>query len=132
VRSVLSVFGIYVMVLLLAGTFPVGAGDALHGGALLHPAIPHVHRYTANTEPSPQPHAHGPTGKLEVGMKPAIEATSGGATEVPVTAVTPPLPRVAQVPLLGEERRLIGWDLPWPLARLEPPPDPPPTSLGLA
>jgi hypothetical protein len=127
-----SVFGIYVMVLLLAGTFPVGAGDALHGGALLHPAIPHVHTYSANAEPSPQPQAHGPTGKLEVGMKPAIEASPGGATEAPVTAITPPLPRVTQVPLLGQEQRLLGRELPRPLARLEPPPDPPPTSLALA
>jgi hypothetical protein len=130
VRSILSVFGIYVLVLLLAGTFPVGAGDALHGGALLHPAIPHVHTGSAGS--SVQNQIQMPNVQFKVSLTPAIETTAGGATEVPTTAITPPLPRVATVPLLGQEERLVGLELPRPQARFEPPPDPPPTPFAFA
>jgi hypothetical protein len=129
VRSNLSIFCIYVLVLLLAGTFPIGAGDAKHGGALLHPAIPHVHGPGEDGATS-QPQA--PSAELKVSLTPTIETTAGGATEIPVTALTPPLPRVAANRPFGREQRLVVPDLPRPRARSDPPPDPPPTSLALA
>jgi hypothetical protein len=117
VRSVLAFFGIYVLAVLLASTFPVGAGDAAHGGALLHPVFPHVHLG----------HAEADRGK--VGLTPAIDASAGGATEALSSGLTPPLPRAMLGILVGPEQRLIIWDLPRPIRLLEPPPDPPPTSL---
>jgi hypothetical protein len=126
VRSVLAFFGIYVLAVLLASTFPVGAGDAVHGGALLHPAFPHVHNDTRETATPPTPQRDRPN----VSLTPAIDASAGGATEVPGTALTPPLPHTAFNVLIGPEQPLISWDLPWPIGLLKPPPDPPPTSLA--
>jgi hypothetical protein len=128
VRSVLAVFGVYILALLLASTFPVGAGDAMHGGSLLHPAFPHVHGRAGNTASQ----APAPAGHYQVGLMPAFDASAGGATEVPSTALTPPLPRVAISVGFGRDDRLLTWDRPWPVGLLEPPPDPPPTSLGFA
>ncbi len=121
VRSVLAFFGIYVLAVLLASTFPVGAGDAAHGGALMHPVFPHVHLGHAAVDLGP-PH-------LKVGLTPAFDASAGGATEAPGTALTPPLPRPMLGILVGPEQRLIIWDISRPIGLLEPPPDPPPTSL---
>jgi hypothetical protein len=121
VRSVLAFFGIYVLAVLLASTFPVGAGDAAHGGALLHPVFPHGHLGQAEADPG--------RGRLKVGLTPAFDASAGGATEVPGTALTPPLPRAMPGMVLGPEQRLVTWDLPRPVGLLKPPPDPPPTSL---
>jgi hypothetical protein len=128
VRSVLAFFTIYVLALLLASTFPVGTGDAAHGGALLHPVFPHFHSDTgeaavaaANTERS----------HLNLGHAPAIDLSAGAASEVLGTALTPPLPRSGWLGLAGEpERRLLISAPPQPISLLEPPPDPPPTSLG--
>jgi hypothetical protein len=122
VRSVLSLFGIYVLAVLLASTFPVGAGDARHGGSLLHPAFPHVHG-----QPAAQPQV-APSGHYTVALTPAFDASAGGATEVPSTALTPPLPRAALGVGFFRAAGLLTWDNPRPLGRLEPPPDPPPTS----
>jgi len=126
VRSVLPLFGVYVLAVLLASTFPVGAGDAMHGGALLHPAFPHVHE-----RPDAQPQV-APAGDYTVALTPAWDASAGGATEVPSTALTPPLPRAAVAVGFYRDGRLLSWDNPRPLGRLEPPPDPPPTSLDFA
>src|SRR5437879_8771340 len=101
VRSVLAVFGIYVLAVLLASTFPVGAGDAVHGGALLHPAFPHTHAPAGEPAPNPAPQrASKPT------LTPALDASAGGLTEVPSTALTPPIPRPAIAVLLFSAARL--------------------------
>jgi hypothetical protein len=121
-RAVLGFFGIYVLAVLLASTFPIGAGDAAHGGALLHPVFPHVHLGHAEADLGPR--------HLKVGLTPAFDASAGGATEVPAAALTPPLPRGVPGILVGPEQRLLTWDLPWPIGLLKPPPDPPPTSLA--
>ncbi len=120
-RSVLAFFGIYVLAVLLASTFPVGAGDAAHGGALLHPVFPHVHLGHAEADHAPP--------QLKVGLTPAIDANAGGATEALSTALTPPLPRALSGILVGPQQRLLIWDVPRPIGLVEPPPDPPPTSL---
>ena len=130
-RSVLSLFGIYVLAVLLAGTFPIGAGDAMHGGSLLHPAFPHVHE-RSGAQPQPPPAAAAASGHYTVGFTPAWDASAGGATEVPSTALTAPLPRAAVSVGFGRDGRLLTWDHPQPSGVLEPPPDPPPTSLGCA
>ena len=130
VRSVLALFGIYVLAVLLAGTFPIGAGDAMHGGSLLHPAFPHVHeRSGAQSRPAAQAAS---SAHYTVGFTPAWDASAGGATEVPSTALTPPLPRAAVSVGFDRDARLPTWDHPQPPGVLEPPPDPPPTSLGFA
>jgi hypothetical protein len=121
VRSVLAFFGIYVLAVLLASTFPMGAGDAAHGGALLHPVFPHVHLGQAAADVDP--------GRLKVSLTPAIDASTGAA-DAPGTALTPPVPRAAIGILVGPEQRLLTWDMPRPIGLLKPPPDPPPTSLA--
>ena len=120
VRSVLAFFGIYVLAVLLASTFPVGAGDAAHGGALLHPVTPHVHPGHAAADLAPR--------QLKVGLTPAIDASAGGATEALTLAPTPPLPRAMSGILVGPQQRFLIWDMPRPIGLSEPPPDPPPTS----
>jgi hypothetical protein len=123
VRSVLAFFGIYVLAVLLASTFPIGAGDAAHGGVLLHPIFPHVHN--AAREGASLPPSH-----VSVGGAPAFDSSAGGANEVPVTALTPPLPRATLGLPVGPVQRLLTWDLPPPIGLLKPPPVPPPTSLA--
>jgi hypothetical protein len=126
VRSVVAVLGIYVLALLLAGTFPVAAGDAVHGGALLHPAFPHSH---GPSEASPAT----PSRELRVGLGPALDASAGGATEIPAMGLTPPVPRSAVGVLVFGDERLVPRERPRPIGRLEPPPDPPPptSSVGV-
>ena len=126
-RSVLAVFGIYVLAVLLASTFPVGAGDPVHGGALVHPAFPHTHA-PAGTAPVPPTlvGAHAAAREPRFSFTPAFDASAGATTEVPGMAITPPVPRPTQgvIPLLTA--RLLLRELPRPNGRLDPPPDPPP------
>ena len=129
-RSILAVFGIYVLALLLASTFPVGAGDPVHGGALVHPAFPHTHTapgsaLAAPTRASVSAHAAARQPNFNF-FTPAFDASAGTASEGPGTAITPPVPRPTQgvIPLFAV--RLIAHERPWPAGRLDPPPDPPP------
>jgi hypothetical protein len=118
VRSILAVFGVYVLGLLLAGTFPLGAGDAVHGGSLLHPAFPHSHGQldaAATSQRSPKP-------TLET----TWDSSAGGAAESPSTGLAPPLPKAPIAMVILGDARLVARELPWPAGRREPPPDPPP------
>jgi hypothetical protein len=127
VRSVVAIFGVYVLALLLAGSFPVGAGDARHGGALLHPAYPHIHEPSAAQQSGRAPSLES----VKIGLLPAIDASAGGATEIPSTALTPPLPRAMAglFPLSAQHQILIERRA--PESRLEPPPDPPPSTSAV-
>jgi len=124
-RSVLAILGIYLLALLLAGTFPVGAGDAVHGGALLHPAFPHSHPAAAPADPTAPSHAS------KVGLGPALDTSAGGATEVPSVGLTPPMPRPSLGVLPFADERVVPRERPWPIGRLEPPPDPPPPTSSV-
>lgn len=107
---------------MLALSLPVGAEDGVHGGALLHTALPHTH---AGTAPAPT------TARRPAGFSPDPSFTAGSAptTELPGAGLTPPLPHLALT--LGSPRP--GWQRsgsePPPGSRREPPPDPPPTRM---
>src|SRR5262245_57485512 len=120
VRSVLAVFGIYVLALLLAGTFPVGAGDPVHGGALVHPAFPHTHRPAGGVAAGPTPvAAHAAARASKFNLAPAFDSSAGAATEVPSTAITPPVPRPAAGVFPLFDARLLPLERPRPAGRMD-------------
>jgi hypothetical protein len=126
VRSIFALAGIYLMALLLAGSSPLGAGDATHGGAVLHSALPHVHCRAFQDATA----ARASNDRIRLGT--TLDTSAGGATEPPTVGLTPPLPRpsaasVEAVFHSGLESR----EYPWRDRLLDPPPDPPPTTRPL-
>lgn len=121
-RIALLGVAISVLVLTLALSLPVGSDDGVHGGALLHTALPHTHAGAAVA----------PTSARRVaGFSPDPSFTAGSAptTELPSAGLTPPLPQVA----LTFGSRDPGWQRLLselaPSSWREPPPDPPPSRM---
>ncbi|HEV7664279.1 MAG TPA: hypothetical protein VGQ62_12135 [Chloroflexota bacterium] len=114
-----AILGIYVLALLLASSVPVGSSDPVHGGALLHAALPHVHLGSERVAVR--------SAQLSLGS--TIEAGASTTTELPGSGLTPPLPRATADLVAGPVQRLAADVMTWPGALNEPPPDPPPTSL---
>jgi hypothetical protein len=124
VRSIFALAGIYLMALLLAGSSPLGAGDATHGGAMLHSTLPHVHGR------ADQAAAAARASNYNVGLATTLDTSAGGATEPPTVGLTPPMPRPSAAPLEGVFRSgLVRLEDPWRDRFLDPPPHPPPTTL---
>jgi hypothetical protein len=124
VRSIFGVAGLYLIALLLAGSSPLGAGDAAHGGAVLHSTLPHVHGLAGQTTPATRTSANP-----NIAPGTSLDASAGGATELPTVGLTPPLPRQSAAYLEDLFRRNVGRrEYPWRDRFLDPPPDPPPTT----
>ena len=132
-RTSLALFGSYMLVLLLAGSLPVGVSDAVHGGALVHAALPHVHATTVSTRPAPHAPAARPlptsAEQLANDASPAVDAGTTTSSQIPSSGLTPSLPRSSLNLPLDLGRRLLVRPQVWPDAPGEPPPTPPPTSL---
>lgn len=110
------------LVLMLALSVPAGADDGVHGGALLHTALPHTHGSAApGLAPSRRPAAFSPD--------PSFTAGSAPTSELPGAGLTPPLPQIS----LDLASDGPGWQRSTsdrlPSSRCEPPPDRPPAGL---
>jgi len=111
-----------VLATLLVLTTPVGAGQGVHQGDLLHPLLPHLHFVNGRLVL----HDAGGATETRVQTGPALGAGAFGDAAGLGTAISPTVPRpVVLLPIyslarLGASRTVL------PREFLETPPDPPP------
>ena len=117
---------LYLLVLLLAGTSPLGTEQGAHLGQVLHPVFAHHMASDHGAahhpgQPVTENHQRGPAVGAGAG---AAFAAEGGI------ALAPPLPVADVFELFGEGRRLTVPRQLAPMGRLEAPVSPPPRSAG--
>jgi hypothetical protein len=122
-RSVQGAALVYLLVVLLTVTTPVGAGQGVHRDQLVDLIIPHTH-YDRPIPTGPlRPITH------DASAKPNLGAGDGADAAGPGLAVTPTVPSGTRAlqPYVPPRRLQTERELPLP-DWLEAPPDPPPTS----
>jgi hypothetical protein len=115
-------FLIYLQVLVLALTSPISAGQGPHRDQLLDPVFPHVH---PDVRPPPLAGTYAGNARLGVpvlGTGATLESGVYGELLVPLASLS----TVVRLPV----QRLIPTSDRLPVARHEPPPDPPPLVAG--
>lgn len=121
-RSVVGAALVYLLVVLLTVTTPVGAGQGVHRDQLVDLIIPHTH-YDRPMPAAPlRPITHDSSANPNLG---AGDGADAGGLGVAVTPTVPAGTSVRQ-PALAPRRLLADGQVPmrdW----LEAPPDPPPT-----
>jgi len=126
-RSLSGVTVLYLLVLLLAGTSPVGTGRGVHRDQLVDLLVPHVHfpeGAAALTDRPPRPLTSDTSSGPSLGAGVGADGASLGM------ALTPPLPGVGQLAIPADARRLECVDALSPGSYADAPPDPPPPAAA--
>jgi len=122
-RSLSGVTVLYLLVLLLAGTAPIGTGQGVHRDQLVDVLVPHVHfprGAAATTDRPPQPLTSDTAADPSLGAGVGADGASLGM------ALTPPPPVVGQLVISADGCPFECVDALPPSSYAEAPPDPPP------
>ena len=122
-RSVIGVALVYLLVVLLSVTTPIGTGQGVHRDQLVDLILPHTHYHQATPATPPQPLRHDESAQTSVGADGGADDGSLGVGLTP----TLPLGAGALQPMVPPGRWLADVQ-PLPGAWFDAPPDPPPTT----
>jgi hypothetical protein len=122
-RSVTGASLVYLLVVLLCVTTPVGTGQGVHHDQLVDLILPHTHYHAVTPDGPPQPLSHDRSSQTSVG---ADSGADGGGLGLGLTPTLPLGPRALQ-PIASPRRWVSDVQL-LPGAWFEAPPDPPPTA----